>query len=227
MEADTLIVCTYNLMIPSAIFSHFKTSINIHPGILPQNAGPSPIQWAIRKKHSSAGVTAHILTEEFDGGDIAGKIEFPIEPFDTCASLNYKITDIYGPELFMRTAIDIQLNRLKKQPQNKSLRQYNPKYTLELSEINFETETADEIILKILAGNPYYPAHFSVNNKTIIVWDARKIEKTFTAKPGEAIEISSGGLVLQTAQGAIELLSAQINDSVSPIISADKLVALI
>ena len=226
--ADVMIVCSYGKKIPAAVFGSYKLAVNIHPGLLPLNAGPAPVQWSIRKNEITTGVTAHILTEELDAGDIVNSMEIPIDSSDTSASLNYKITEIYAPEVLIRTLISFQMNRMNFHPQDTSLRVLNPKYSLEHSCIDFERDTAEEIILKVRAGNYYQPAHFNFNEKTIIVWDAAVSNQKFDINPGEAAGISSEGfLILQTADKAIEIRRVQMNDNFSPEIIPERLLKLL
>ena len=222
--ADVLIVCSFGKKIPRKVYEDYMLAVNIHPGSLPDNAGPSPVQWHIRNNDKTAAVTAHLLSDEIDAGDIIAKINFPLEEFETSASLNKKITEIYAPEILMRTLTDYQLRHINPKPQDLSLRKCNPKFTLDSSVINFETDTADDIVLKIRAGNYYQPAHFNYNDKTIIVWDAVVSEKKINFKPGEAAELTQEGyLIIQAIDKPVELRYAQFNDNFSPMMLPERM----
>jgi len=52
--------------------------INVHPGLLPENRGPNPYFWALAKGHEQAGLTAHLLTADFDKGAVLARSSFHI-----------------------------------------------------------------------------------------------------------------------------------------------------
>ncbi|WP_082710116.1 formyltransferase family protein [Burkholderia sp. TSV86] len=56
--------------------------LNVHPGYLPDNRGRAPTAWPIMDG-SRAGVTLHIMTEEFDAGPYLAREEVPVYPEDT------------------------------------------------------------------------------------------------------------------------------------------------
>jgi len=45
-------------------------TINVHPTLLPEGKGPTPVIWLIKKYQEFAGITFHKLSSEFDCGDI-------------------------------------------------------------------------------------------------------------------------------------------------------------
>ncbi|MBP7652420.1 hypothetical protein KA977_03295 [Candidatus Dependentiae bacterium] len=229
--ADTLVVCTYDKKISNEIINIFKTAINIHPALLPEFAGPSPVIWSIRNNAKFSGVTIHLLTDKFDAGNIISKVKINIEPFDTGSSLNFKIMNYYGPELLKSTLNEISAGRINPVKQDLSKRQYYPAYKSSFSEINFESMTAEDIHLIVRAGNFYYPAFFTINSKTIILWETavrNDISCGSQIMPGEVAGFSeNSGLLVMTKNKIIELISIQLNDTISPRVSGDKLPEII
>lgn len=66
------------------------TSINIHPGLIPQYKGLFPYFWAIFHKEKRAGVTIHEISEEVDGGAIIGQKVVRISKKDCVVGLSIK-----------------------------------------------------------------------------------------------------------------------------------------
>ncbi len=80
--------------------------INIHLGYLPQYRGIFPIFHAFNNGENFAGITIHIMNEEFDDGDIINQIKISIEKKDDLLSLYDKaFSEI--PKLTLQTIHDI------------------------------------------------------------------------------------------------------------------------
>lgn len=71
--------------------------INIHDGLLPEYGGFAPINWAVARGEREAGLTAHWMTEELDGGDILVQRRVPIGPNDTATDVVRRIFALLGP----------------------------------------------------------------------------------------------------------------------------------
>jgi folate-dependent phosphoribosylglycinamide formyltransferase PurN len=72
-----LVCCGFPRRIPADLRG-FQHMVNIHPGILPQNRGPNPFFWTLAGGHTVTGVSVHLLTAEFDAGDILLSAEAPV-----------------------------------------------------------------------------------------------------------------------------------------------------
>jgi len=66
------------------------TPLNVHPGYLPDNKGRAPTAWPILDG-SRAGVTLHVMTEEFDAGPYLAREEVPVYPEDTGDTLAERV----------------------------------------------------------------------------------------------------------------------------------------
>jgi hypothetical protein len=64
--------------------------LNLHPGFLPDNKGRAPTAWPILNG-SRAGVTLHVMTEEFDAGPWLTREEVPVYPEDTGQTLSQRV----------------------------------------------------------------------------------------------------------------------------------------
>ncbi len=78
-EADINLVCTFHRILHEKHMSKAKLNINIHPSLLPSYKGPTPTNWMIHNKEKNCGITAHILTNKVDEGDIIFQKKFPLK----------------------------------------------------------------------------------------------------------------------------------------------------
>jgi methionyl-tRNA formyltransferase len=69
IECDYIIVAAYGQILPRAILDH-APCINLHASILPEYRGASPIQQTLLNGDTQTGVTAMLMEEGLDTGDI-------------------------------------------------------------------------------------------------------------------------------------------------------------
>lgn len=81
---DHLFVAGYPHRIPT---DERIKMINIHPTLLPEGRGPSPLPHVILKQLGRSGVTFHRISEVFDHGDIICQEKFRVNERETLESL--------------------------------------------------------------------------------------------------------------------------------------------
>jgi methionyl-tRNA formyltransferase len=97
VEANLGVLAAYGEIIPDEAISFFSNGIlNIHPSLLPQYRGASPVQAAIINGDKETGVTIIKLDEKMDHGPIVSQFKEEIKPDDTTGTLREK--------LFLRSA---------------------------------------------------------------------------------------------------------------------------
>jgi folate-dependent phosphoribosylglycinamide formyltransferase PurN len=69
---------------------------NLHKSCLPQYRGMAPSFHALLEGATKVGATLHIVTKEFDRGDILAQVEVPVTKTDTVYSLNRKTSQAGG-----------------------------------------------------------------------------------------------------------------------------------
>lgn len=96
-ECELIVSAGYSwkIPIPSELLG-----INVHPTLLPEGRGPWPLPWIILFGAQSSGVTVHLMSNEFDRGDIIGQRIFTIRQKPTIAYLEQKLQKI-APRLLL------------------------------------------------------------------------------------------------------------------------------
>lgn len=123
---DIILVCTYHRLLRPIVYQPSKLAINIHPSLLPAYRGASPIYWVIRNGESKTGLTAHILTEKMDDGDIILQDALPISPTETQGTLRKKLAVMAG-QFTIRLLKLVDQGTLNPIPQDASKASYYPK----------------------------------------------------------------------------------------------------
>ena len=71
LKPDFIVVAAYGQILPKSVLE-VATCINLHASILPKYRGASPIQDAIKNGDELSGVSAMLMEEGLDSGDILG-----------------------------------------------------------------------------------------------------------------------------------------------------------
>ncbi|MFD9998528.1 methionyl-tRNA formyltransferase [[Kitasatospora] papulosa] len=97
-DADIIVANNWRTWIPPRIFGLPRHgTLNIHDSLLPKYAGFSPLIWALINGESEVGVTAHMMNDELDAGDIVRQEAVAVGPTDTATDLFHKTVDLIGP----------------------------------------------------------------------------------------------------------------------------------
>lgn len=127
LDADLLVVCDYGqILSPHALASARLGGVNLHGSLLPQYRGAAPIAWAIYNGETETGVTVIHMTPEVDAGPCIAKVAAPVDPEDTCQTLEARLADIGGWAL--RRAVDsVEQGNLQALPQDPRLASKAPR----------------------------------------------------------------------------------------------------
>lgn len=165
---DYLISVNYRYIIPKGIFELPNYAMNIHGSLLPKYRGRTPHVWSIINGEDYSGITAHIIEETVDTGDIIDQISVRIDRDDTGYSLLKKFEGLY-PELLINSLNKLDENEpLNKQSENDA--SFFGKRTAEMGYIDFY-KNANEVINYVRAqANPYPGAYYYlIDGKKIII----------------------------------------------------------
>jgi len=93
LKPDLILSVYSKLIIPKRIltFPRFG-AVNLHPGLLPQYRGVSPVFWAMSRGDTYAGVTLHYLDKGIDTGAIISQKRISTRGYSTEHSLYLKLT---------------------------------------------------------------------------------------------------------------------------------------
>lgn len=95
---DMIVVVSYGVILRDNVLSS-APCINIHPSLLPQYRGPSPIRTAIYNGDKKSAVCLMDVTAELDAGDIHMCREFEIGENDTNETIEKIVSQIGGEVL--------------------------------------------------------------------------------------------------------------------------------
>lgn len=93
-DADVVISLGWRMLIPAERRSGSTQWINVHPALLPRYRGYHPVPNVIINGEERHGVTAHLMVDEVDAGDIILQEAFDVSPFMTLQSLQYLVREL-------------------------------------------------------------------------------------------------------------------------------------
>ncbi len=86
------VLASFGHILPPELLNLFPHGIiNIHPSLLPQYRGATPVQHALALGDQTTGVTLFKLTPKIDDGEIIAQETEPILPTDTTPTLSHRL----------------------------------------------------------------------------------------------------------------------------------------
>jgi len=213
-EIDYFITFSFGLILKKDFFDVSKYGgINIHPSMLPDLRGPSPIQSAILQGYKKSGITVQKMALKVDSGDIVLQREFDIEDDDDALSIEEKVS-VMASMMITESLSGLADERIIPQPQDSSKATYCKMFKKEDGGLNWD-EKAENIINRIRASVKWPIAYSFIDNNRINIYKA-SINKNYTIddfrdyENGKIIFADkSNGILVKSSDFLINLLSLQ------------------
>ena len=205
---DAIVVVAYGKILPKEILEIPKYGcVNGHASLLPKYRGSAPIQQAIISGETVTGVTAQLMDEGIDTGDILATAETKIGTDETAEELFSRLSGLTA-ELLVNTLADLERGNITPQKQDEEKASYAPIIKKEMAQLDFENKTAKEVHNAVRGYYSWPCAYFFLEGKRIKVIKAAVASNT-GAKAGTVIK-SDDGLVIACKDGtAVELITVQ------------------
>lgn len=170
LSFDFLICAWFHLKIPkNAIAIPLIGAVNFHPSLLPAYRGPNPVEWALVNGEIKTGLTAHLLTEEFDKGPVIAKEEIEILSSEDSESLSIRLAGL-STALFDEVINSLDdKNNIRSKVQDESKATYFPRRTVANSYIVWHQNTALQIYNKVRGFFPYPCCRAEICGKPVLV----------------------------------------------------------
>ncbi len=167
IDADTVVVCAYGLLIPDALLER-GLWLNVHPSLLPRWRGAAPVERALMAGDAETGVTIHRTIAELDAGPIAARRAFAIAPDDDAGAVFARSAEIAAELLDDVLAQDEPAF----EPQPADGVTYAEKIRPEDRVLDL-ARPVPELVNRVRALSPHIGARAVVDGRPLIVWKAR------------------------------------------------------
>lgn len=200
LKPDFIVVAAYGQILPKAILD-IAPCINLHASLLPKYRGASPIQEALLNDDTYTGVTAMLMEEGLDTGDILGFQYLKINP-------TLEVEEAFEKLSFIAANLTIEVlnhfEHLHPLKQNNALSTLCKKIKKEDGEVNFLD--AKSLVLKYKAYS-FWPGVFLSSG--LKLKHVTLVDETSINQAGEILEIKHNSIIVGCGIGSIDIKSLQ------------------
>lgn len=189
---DVLLVAGFPRLIPpSVIAAPSRLGINLHPSLLPRHRGGTPNRWIIRNGETETGVTAHVLDENFDTGEILGQWPVTLAPGMCWGDAEHQILARL-PDVVADIVAQCVADTLVRTPQPPGAGEYEPPYHGEHAWIDW-SRPFEEIARMCLATRPKTGALTALDGRRQCIWSVGLVEGLDggSAVPGTVLHLDA------------------------------------
>lgn len=171
--AEAAVLVAYGKMVPQDIIDIFpKGIVNIHPSLLPQYRGSTPIETAILDGISETGVSLMKLVKAMDAGPTWAQEKVQLRGDETKQELTEKLLET-GKNMLVQHLPSILEGTLQPQPQDKTMATYTQLLTKTDGVLGPQNKTAIQLEREIRAFATWPKSRTVIHGKGIIVTKAR------------------------------------------------------
>ncbi len=216
INPDVICVVAYGKILPKDILDIPKYGcINVHASLLPKYRGAAPIQWAILNGDKETGVTTMYMDVGMDTGDMILNEKVQICENETTGELWDRLAKI-GGKLLVETLKQIENGTAPRIPQGNDYTMA-PMLDKEMSKIDWENKTAEEIKNLVRGLNPIMGAYTLLNGKKIKFWKVEVVnnigydENNIKILKNGTVLVSDprDGIYIKTKKGILRVLEIQ------------------
>lgn len=200
IKCDYIVVAAYGQILPSAILNH-APCINLHASVLPQYRGASPIQQTLLNDDALTGVTAMLMEEGLDTGDIL-KIDTINVPKEMMLETLF--------DRLTQTAVDLTVDVLQNfasyipNKQDETQATHCKKISKADGRVSFDD--AHSLYNKYRAFTPWPGIYLQSGLKLKKI---ELVDKCNLGEAGKILEINNDSIVISCAKGSIKVYTVQ------------------
>jgi methionyl-tRNA formyltransferase len=213
---DVILSVNYLFLIERSLFSKAKLAVNIHGSLLPKYRGRTPHVWAIINNELKTGVTAHLIDDGCDTGDIIKQKEVVIESNDTGADILEKFNQLYIP-LVDEILADYERGSILFLPQNNKNATFFGKRIPDDGRICWDWQR--ERIKNWVRAQAYpYPGAFTYSEghgEKVIIDEVVFSNRGFNETDKNGLIVSLNPICVKTPNGVLELRKIRNHESLS------------
>lgn len=219
LKADLFAVVAYGQILRSSVLNLPPFGcVNLHGSLLPKYRGAAPIAWAIANGERTTGVTAMLMNERMDAGDMLLKRAIEIADDDTGGTLSERMGRI-GAEVLAEAVLAVVNGTARREPQDESQATFANKLRKEDGRIIWAMPAAT-IHNRVRGFNPRPGCWTQVAGGATLRVLKTRVEAEATGEPGWLVAADREGPIVAAGQGGVRLLEVQ-PESKRPMSAAD------
>lgn len=208
LEPDVLVVVAYGLILSTRVLEVPRHGgINVHASLLPRWRGAAPIARAIQAGDRQTGVTIMQMAAGLDTGAMLAKREVAIDEAMTAGDLHDQLAELGGPALV--AVLDALPDGLQPEAQDDAQATYAHRLDKAEAAVDWQ-QSATDIARLIRAFAPWPVAHAGLDGQRLRLWQARALEQSSQARPGQVIAAGRDGIDVATGKGVLRITELQM-----------------
>jgi methionyl-tRNA formyltransferase len=211
LKPDAIVVAAFGQILPRPVLELPPFGcINIHPSLLPQFRGVSPVPAAILSGDEFTGTSIMLMDKGVDTGPVLARAQIPVLTDDTAASLMEKLSRI-SAQLLLDILPRWFRKELKPQPQNDAAATHTKMLTKEVGEIDWRLP-AVELWKRVRAYQPWPGCYTRWQGKQLKLLETRPLVSGETNEPGRVLAVKEGsvGFGVGTGNGVLGIIKVQL-----------------
>ncbi|MGQ9687409.1 MAG: methionyl-tRNA formyltransferase [Desulfobaccales bacterium] len=199
-------------IVPAKVFNLPKLgSICYHPSILPKYRGASAINWAVINGETKTGLTIFWVDEGIDTGDILLQKEVEVGPEETTGEVYFNKLYPLGVEACVEAVDLVAQGKAPRIPQDHSRATYDPPCDEKVAGLDWSKP--GRVVFNFIRGcDPQPGATTTFRGEEVKLYNARFLEESHQAQPGEILEVSDKGLKVAVNGGAVLITRVRTKD---------------
>jgi len=201
-DYDVFIVASYGRILPPAVLElPHVGALNVHPSLLPQYRGATPIQAALRNGDSQTGVSIMLMDSGMDTGPLVLQETVAIQPDEDYGMLHDRLAQV-GARLLSH-AIDLAAeNNLGPRPQAGEASITKP-LTKDDLKIDWRWP-AQQVVDAIRALSPEPAARTEIGGVNVKLLRAKHVDVPEKSEPGKMLG-NGDALLVACGEGAVQI----------------------
>ncbi|WP_273750130.1 methionyl-tRNA formyltransferase [Leuconostoc mesenteroides] len=203
INPDFIVTAAFGQFLPTKLLDAAKiAAVNTHASLLPKYRGGAPVHYAIMNGDKETGVSIMYMVKKMDAGDVIDTIKVPITSTDNVGTMFDKLS-IAGRDLLLKTLPKIATGNIDPVVQNEEEVTFSPNIPHDMQNLNFATETAQELDWHIRGLYPTHPAFVQVLDQRVKITDVTPLSELTAQEPGTIVEESKKQLKVASANGTV------------------------
>ena len=211
LAPDVVLIACFPMILPPAWLAVPKlTGLNLHPSLLPEYRGPTPLFWQFREGERETGVTLHVLESGIDAGDIVAQSVMPLPVGARFSEANASLARI-GASLVVDMLCTMQAGfEVPRTFQDEALASYQP-FPRE-RDFRFDTHFSAERAFCFMRGTEEWGVPYEVDAGDVVLRLERALAYHDDARMAVPYVADGSALRIRFSDGVLEATGRVVDD---------------
>ena len=200
---DVIVVAAFGQILPPAVLDiPTYGCINIHPSLLPEFRGASPVAAAILAGSEFTGVSLMLMDRGLDIGPVLARAQISISVWDTTGSLTSKLS-LAAAQLLLEVLPGWFRGEITPRPQDDAKASYSSVFSKKDGEIDWQLSAAD-IWRRVRAFHPWPGCYTRWQGRQLKILEAVPLpgpSRMGSIEAGQVVALNREGVVFGVSTG--------------------------